>query len=126
MMHKSRIGCLVIDCQTDDLAGPLAFWTKALGTSAEVDDDGKYAKLDMPDGSPAVLLQAVEHTSRVHLDVETDDKDAECERLKGLGATEVARIKGWIVMDAPTGHRFCIVGPQGGDFPARTAEWGET
>ncbi len=124
-MHRSRVGCIVIDCQTDDLSEPLAFWSQALGAPGDVDQDGKYAKLDMPSGSPAVLLQAVDHPARVHLDVETDDKDGERERLTALGATEVARVKGWIVMEAPTGHRFCIVGPQGGDFPARAAEWGE-
>jgi len=25
-MHKSRLGVVVIDCQTDDLAGAAAFW----------------------------------------------------------------------------------------------------
>ena len=29
MTHKSRIGVLVIDCQMDDLKGPLAFWKAA-------------------------------------------------------------------------------------------------
>ena len=62
-----------------------------------------------------------DHEPRVHLDIETDDKEAECERLKGLGAKEVARLKTWIVMEAPTGHRFCLVGPQGDDWPGDAA-----
>lgn len=125
-MHKSRIGCLVIDCQTDDLTEALAFWSKALGVKGEIDGDGKYAVLEMPGGGLKVLLQSVDHRPRVHLDIETDDKDAEGDRLAALGANEVARVKGWIVMEAPTGHRFCVVGPQGGDFPARAAAWEAT
>ena len=36
-----------------------------------------------------MILQQVEHASRVHLDIETDDVDAEVERLDGLGAKRV-------------------------------------
>ncbi len=89
----------------------------------EIDADGKYAVFDGHDGYPRVLLQAVEHEPRVHLDIETDDQNAECARLKALGATEVARVKRWIVMEAPTGHRFCLVNPQGDDFPGEAKEF---
>jgi hypothetical protein len=71
-----------------------------------------------------VLLQAVDHDPRVHLDFETDDREAEAARLEGLGAAVVERSeKGWIVMEAPTGHRFCLVKPQTAGFPGDAAEW---
>ena len=54
-----------------------------------------------------------------------DDMEAECERLKGLGAKKVARIRTWIVMEAPTGHRFCLVRPQGDDWPGEAKEFNE-
>ncbi|MCB1490419.1 MAG: VOC family protein [Rhodobiaceae bacterium] len=123
-MHHSRLGVIVIDCQTDDLSEGLTFWTGALGVEGEIDDDGKYAVLDMPGDGPRVLLQAVDHESRVHLDIESDDKDAEVDRLTALGAKVVARVKRWIVMEAPTGQRFCVVNPQTADFPARGKTWG--
>lgn len=123
MAHKSRIGVLVIDCQTDDLSAPLAFWKAALGCEGEVDPDGQYAQL-RTGGQMRVLLQKVDHEPRVHLDIETDDKEAEKARLSAIGATPVASLKGWHVMQAPTGHKFCVVGPQGGDFPAGAATWG--
>jgi len=63
-----------------------------------------------------VILQKVEHASRVHLDIETDDIEAEVERLQALGAIEIARIQGWVVLEAPSGHRFCVVKPQRPDF----------
>jgi predicted enzyme related to lactoylglutathione lyase len=123
MAHHSRIGVIVIDCQTADLGPATAFWKQALGVSGEVDDDGKYAVLADHKGYPKVLLQSVEHDPRVHLDFETDDREAEAKRLEAIGATVVDRVKSWIVMEAPTGHRFCLVGPQGEDFPGDAPEW---
>ncbi|GMG80940.1 VOC family protein [Paralimibaculum aggregatum] len=123
MTHRSRIGVIVIDCQTEDLGPATEFWAVALGVSGKVDPDGKYAVLADRKGYPKVLLQAVEHESRVHLDIETDDREAEATRLEALGARRVAAIKGWIVMEAPTGHRFCLVKPQGDDFPGDARTW---
>ena len=123
MAHRARIGVLCIDCQTDDLGPATAFWSKALGVEGAVDADGKYAPLADWKGYPKVILQAVDHDPRVHLDIETDDQEAECARLKGLGAKEIARIKTWIVMEAPTGHRFCLVNPQGEDWPGEAREF---
>ena len=123
MSHKSRIGVVCIDCQTDDLSDATVFWSSMLGMDGKIDADGKYAQFDGHEGYPKVLLQAVDHAPRVHLDIETDDREAECERLKAAGAVEVARVKSWIVMEAPTGHRFCLVGPQGDDFPGNAKEW---
>ncbi|WP_347311532.1 VOC family protein [Defluviimonas sp. SAOS-178_SWC] len=124
MSHRSRIGVVCIDCKTDDLTEAVGFWSAMLGRKGEIDERGKYAVFDDHTGYPRVLLQAVDHEPRVHLDIETDDRDAECERLKALGAKEVARIKTWIVMEAPTGHRFCLVRPQGDDFPGNAKEFG--
>ena len=122
-MHKSRIGVLSIDCQTEDLTEAAVFWGAMLGLKADMDEDGRYASFSDRDDYPKVDLQAVDHPPRVHLDIETDDREAECARLKVLGAKEVARIKTWIVMEAPTGHRFCLVGPQGDDWPGKAKEF---
>jgi predicted enzyme related to lactoylglutathione lyase len=123
MAHRSRIGVIVIDCQTSDLGPATEFWKKALGVSGKVDDDGKYAVLADRAGYPKILLQSVDHDPRVHLDIETDDREAEAARLEAIGAVVVNRVKSWIVMEAPTGHRFCLVGPQGDDFPGDAPEW---
>lgn len=117
MAHHARIGVVCIDCRTEDLGPATAFWSAMLGMAGKVDADGKYAQFDGHQGRPRVLLQAVDHPPRVHLDIETDAPEAECARLTALGAREVERVKSWIVMEAPTGHRFCLVRPQGDDFP---------
>ena len=122
-MHQSRLGVFVIDCKTADLADAAAFWGAALGQEVTIDDDGKYATVGAYDRHPRLLLQAVDHQPRVHMDIETDDREAESARLLKLGAKEIARIKSWIVMEAPTGHRFCLVEPQGDDFPEGAAAW---
>ncbi len=122
--HRSRLGVFVIDCRTDDLTEAARFWSAALGRDFEIEPDGKYAAVK-GDSFPRVLLQAVDHEPRVHMDIETDDREAEVERIEALGGRKIASIKGWHVMEAPTGHRFCIVRPQGDDFPGDAAIWGE-
>ena len=123
MAHRSRIGVLCVDCKTNDLGPAVEFWSAMLGVKGELDPDGKYASLNDHKGFPKVILQAVDHEPRVHLDVETDDQEAEAERLTKLGAKEIARVKRWIVMEAPTGHRFCLVNPQGDDWPGEAKEF---
>ncbi len=125
-MHKSRLAGLVIDCGVDDLIAAARFWSEALGNRAVHDPENpKYVKLETSDGEIVMLLQQVEHDSRVHLDIETDDKEAEAARLEALGARRIAAIKRWIVMEAPTGHRFCIVDPQRPDFSEHANAWSE-
>ena len=121
MSHRSRLGTLVIDCRGDDLAEAMRFWSAALGSAVRLDpDDPRYAAIDRPDDEPQLLLQAVEHSSRVHLDLETDDREAEGARLEAprRARSSSAIRKGWIIMEAPTGHRFCLVAPQRPTSPA--------
>lgn len=126
-MHRSRLAALVIDCRTDDLRREAAFWSGALGLAVQPpqqdDNADRYLNLAVDQGQPEVLLQQVDHDSRVHLDIETDDIEAEVRRLEALGAKRVAQIKRWWVMQAPSGHRFCVVPPQRPDFPAGAAIW---
>ena len=117
MTHRMRLAAVCIDCKTEDLAEAETFWSALIGAPAERDDSGRYAHIGGSEDYPHVLLQAVDHPPRVHLDFETDDREAECARLEALGARVVARIKTWIVMEAPTGHRFCLVRPQSDHFP---------
>ena len=123
MTHRSRLGCIVIDCEAASVHQAAAFWAAALGGTIDIDEDGKYAEIS-DQGELKVLVQAVDHAPRVHLDIESDDKEAEVARLEALGAKVVARIKRWIVMEAPTGHRFCVVNPQSEVFHARAKERG--
>ena len=120
--HGSALIALVVDCRVKALATALEFWSQALGREIEkVDDDGdgRYGVLRTGAEEPYLLLQRVDHDPRVHLDIQTDDLDAEVARLEALGATRVAFVKRWWVLQAPTGHRFCVVRlqPQKPGFP---------
>jgi len=128
MSHHSRLCAIVLDCKTDDLTQATQFWSKALGKDvkdANVDNEGRYAELRTADDEPIVLLQRVEHDARVHLDIESDDIDAEADRLEKLGAKRVAYVKRWWVMEAPSGHRFCVVRPQRAAFGPHLNTWEE-
>ena len=126
MAHRSRLSSLVIDCQVDDLAPHAEFWSKALGkpiNSVDSEGDGRYAELATEADEPIILLQKVAHPSRVHLDIESDDVDAEAERLVTLGARKVEKIKTWWVMEAPSGHRFCVIRQQRKPFGPHANDW---
>lgn len=126
-MHKSKLVAAVIDCQVDDLTEAARFWSGALGREVkqqEVEDNPKYAVLGDGKEDLMILLQKVPHASRVHLDIETDDVEAEVARLEALGAKRIEKVKTWWVMEAPTGHRFCVVRPQrDGKMPEDANQW---
>lgn len=124
-MHRSRLSTFVLDCKTGDLDAAAEFWSRALGRpwKQAADSDPLYRELAARDDEPMLLLQRVDHDSRIHLDIETDDLDAEVARLEKLGARRVAFVKRWWVMEAPTGQRFCVVHPQRGPLGDRATEW---
>lgn len=111
-MHKSQFAGIIIDCQTDDLETAADFWSRALGLGivpAPEDEAPIYAILNTRPDAAYVEVQKVSHPSRVHLDIETDNIEAEVLRLEALGAKRVSQVKTWVVMEAPTGQRFCVV-----------------
>lgn len=112
MSHRSRLAGFIIDCKTDDLDAAARFWSDALGWpigELPPEEASTYVKLDDAPGGLHVEVQKVTHASRVHLDIETDDIDAEVARLEALGAKRIAAIHTWVVMEAPAGQRFCVV-----------------
>ena len=112
MAHRSRLAGFIIDSRSDDLDTSANFWSAALGiaiTDPDSGGTGQYAEFAGVPGDLHVEVQKVDHPSRVHLDIETDDIDAEVARLEALGATRVAFVKRWWVMQAPDGQRFCVV-----------------
>ena len=71
----------------------------------------------------SVQIQRVDHESRIHLDIETDDIPAEVARLEKLGATVDKRLERWVVMRAPSGQRFCVVRVQRDGFEKDAISW---
>src|SRR5262245_40620761 len=127
LMHRSRLATIVIDCADGDADGGFAFWSAALGREALPADRPIYTSLRGRvggEGGPLVLLQRVPAAERsIHLDIETDDVEAEVRRLEKLGARVKARIRNHVVMEAPSGHPFCVVPVYRADFPAKATVW---
>jgi hypothetical protein len=84
---------------------------------------GNYRMLETPEGELSVQIQRVDHESRIHLDIETDDIPAEVARLEKLGAAVDERKERWVVMRAPSGQRFCIVRVQRTNWPKNANNW---
>jgi hypothetical protein len=125
-MHRSKLAGFIIDCQTQNLQDSAQFWGSALGMTVRPFPDAEgdiYMELLDHAQHLHVEVQTVTHPSRVHLDIETDDIDAEVRRLEKLGAVRVAQVKSWWVMEAPTGHRFCVVHRCSPDFDRLASEW---
>jgi predicted enzyme related to lactoylglutathione lyase len=125
-MHKSKLAGFIIDCKTDDLKSAATFWSAALGMDARElpgEEGRKYVKLVDPEAYLDIEVQQVGHESRVHLDIETDDVEAEVRRLEKLGARRLEKIHSWWVMQAPTGQKFCVVRVYDKDFAKRARNW---
>lgn len=126
MTHRSKLAGFIIDCKTDDLPRAADFWAEALGAHGDAKPaDQLYIALAMKKDEPYIEVQAVDHESRVHLDIESDDIPAEVRRLQKLGAKKVTETKGWVVMEAPTGQRFCIVPVVSANFAENARVWND-
>jgi predicted enzyme related to lactoylglutathione lyase len=125
-MHKSKLAGFIIDCQGEDLDAAANFWGQALGmprrTLPPAEQD-RYERLEDQQHGLHIEVQIVAHPSRVHLDIETDDIEAEVQRLETLGAKRVEQVSSWWVMEAPTGQRFCVVRADSADFERLAVEW---
>ena len=123
MAHHSRLSSIVIDCHTDHVEHAAGFWSEALGVPAEVDEAHNSATLLTSNSSMAMVIQAVGGDSRVHLDIETDDLQAEVRRLEKLGAKKRGVQDHSVIMEAPTGHNFRVMVAHRGLQPRAGIKW---
>jgi hypothetical protein len=125
-MHRSRINGILIDCNVEDIQDAARFWAEARGRPVNPDHRGTRGDYVMLEDRPdqiSVQVQRVDHESRVHIDIETDDIPAEVARLEKLGATVDKRMERWVVMRAPSGQRFCVVRVQRDGFEEDANSW---
>jgi glyoxalase superfamily protein len=96
-MHHSRLCAVLIDCKTSDAGDSTRRAHRA--------DPARGARESRP----------YRHRDRRH--------PAEVARLEKLGAKVVDRLERWVVMQAPTGQRFCVVRVQRPGFPKNANRW---
>jgi predicted enzyme related to lactoylglutathione lyase len=130
--HRSRLCHFVIDC--DDLDRAVEFWSAALDATEEPLSENSrhiYRELRLPDSEIRVLLQRTNDVKvskeRMHLDLETDDVEAEVQRLEALGATRYdhQQERGydfWVLRD-PWGNEFCVLQPNFPELLAQRRPW---
>jgi hypothetical protein len=110
-MHRSRFSTLLIDVPAGEAATAATFWSSALGVPADP-VPGEEQFVSLPGASPGLVL-AVQRIDgdgpRFHVDIETDDLDAETTRLLALGAVEVGRWLDCRTLRAPGGHLLCVI-----------------
>lgn len=127
MTHRSRLTAALVDVPPEAYRSSVAFWSGALGRAPVTDeDDPEYTLLSGPDQGLSMMVQRVDDTPRVHLDIETDDVEAEVRRLEGLGAVRVRPVQTWWVMRDPAGLLFCVVRVQRPEaFADQATEWSD-
>jgi Glyoxalase-like domain len=109
--HYSRLCRIVIDVPATEHDQELAFWQAATGQLlARFERYPEYhgaTSHDQPFG--LIIQRRGEGPGRVHLDIHTDDLEAEVRRLERLGARRVRRVEAWWIMRDPAGLPFCVV-----------------
>ena len=105
---------ITVDCGIPlDVA---TFWAAALDVPLEGGDD-EYAAIGGKNGGPGWLFFQVPEgktaKNRMHVDLESADREADVARLLGLGASVVAEHDQWktrwTVLQDPEGNEFCVV-----------------
>jgi predicted enzyme related to lactoylglutathione lyase len=144
MNHRILVRSLLIDVPSRDHDRALEFWSAALlSTPRRGTSHPEYHVFEDPAARDRILLQDVgdDHQARFHIDIETDDVDAEVARLKKAGAEEVERhkfrnpwphgrrfhkepIDHFVIMRDPAGLVFCVVPAESDDFPERAKQVG--
>jgi predicted enzyme related to lactoylglutathione lyase len=120
-----KLGNVTFDCENP--ARVAEFWGTALGYTVQNVNEG-FSMATHPEGHRPMLLfikvpEARTVKNRMHLDMAADDREAEIERLIGLGATRgethtmpeynVTHTMPeynvtWTVLQDPEGNEFCV------------------
>lgn len=110
------LGMITID-STDP--GPLAqWWADLTGGTIEQENDGWFYMVGVPGWGHKLGFQKVGDPTpgknRQHMDLGSEDLDAEVERVLAAGGTEVHRenMDGfrWVTFADPQGNLFCVSG----------------
>jgi predicted enzyme related to lactoylglutathione lyase len=115
-MTISVIG-LSIDCA--DPAAVARFWSEVLGrpVNSSASDDNAAIDATAPESGPRLTFHKVPEPktvkNRLHLDLRTNEFEAETERLLRLGATRIRDVEKptvrWTTFADPEGNEFDLV-----------------
>ena len=127
-MHRSRLYAILIDTPHDEVSRATDFWTAALGVEARpLPDEPQFISLRNAVPGLATALQSIDGAPRYHVDIESDDPEAETDRLVALGAELVDRWQECRILRAPGGHLLCVLPVESDQalFDATAKTWSE-
>lgn len=115
--HRTRLVQVCVDSPAGRHDAEVTFWRAATGWRWVPGDAPEFAgKLYGASGSPIQLLfqrlggDDPARSTRVHLDLGSDDIEADADRLVALGAELIGPGDGWIALRDPAGLAFCTTG----------------
>ena len=115
----STVHTVTVDCR--DPYALASWWSQVLDLPLAGDDEPGDPEVLIERGAGAGLLfiavpEPKTGKNRLHLDLRPSGttRDAEVERVLGLGATELGDLRdpdgtGWVVLADPEGNEFCIL-----------------
>jgi Glyoxalase-like domain len=112
--HRSRLVQLCVDVPHDRYESEVDFWRAATGWADEEVSGPEFHRLVHRSESPLqLLLQRLGRDdsgthARAHLDLGSNDLQAEVSRLEALGARVLSPDDGFIVLRDPVGLPFCV------------------
>ncbi|GII80909.1 hypothetical protein Sru01_58910 [Sphaerisporangium rufum] len=125
-MHRSRVYAILIDTPQDEAGQAAAFWSAALGAPTEPEPtQPQFVSLRGAIPGLVTAIQSIDDAPRYHLDIETDDLEAETARLIGLGATQVGQWQECRILRVPGGHLVCVLPVESDQatFAAQARTW---
>ena len=123
-MHRSRLHVVLIDTPPQVADRETTFWAAALGREPVPETGTAFTTLCRLSGGELVAHQRLdEGEARIHLDIETDDVEAEVARLTGLGAVRTGGHDGCAHLRDPAGLVLCVVPVQSEDFEQHATVW---
>jgi Glyoxalase-like domain len=113
--HRTRAVQVCIDAPPRHVETEVAFWRQVTGWRWVPGDSPEFVgKLYGDPADPVHLLlqrlESDEPSTRAHLDLGSDDIEAEVRRLCRLGAARRGTGDGFVVMTDPVGLEFCVTG----------------
>lgn len=115
---RITVGSVVL--RVDELLTQMRFWCSALDYEPREPPDDGFVVLRPRHGRGGVNVSlsrkpsAAQEPPRLHLDLYTHDREAEVQRLVGLGAARWAEPNrpadaDYVILADPEGNRFCVV-----------------
>lgn len=105
----------MVTCDTTDALSLARWWAEQTGGDIVEENDGWFVVVAVP-GAPMLGFQRIDDPTagknRWHLDLSSQDVDAEVQRLLAAGASLVGErtMPGmrWFTLADPDGNQFCV------------------